>query len=154
MEVQLIIRGICCLLPGVPGCTDNISITSVVGRFLEHARIYLFGRGEGETVYIASADLMTRNLNRRVEIACPVYDPQARQMLKWILETQLRDSVKASRMLYDGSYNRKHSAVAFDSQAYFMTESPHIPAAPKAEKPGLGQRAKQFLSKKLAFYQL
>ena len=154
VEVQLIIRGICCLLPGVPGCTDNISITSVVGRFLEHARIYLFGRGEGETVYIASADLMTRNLNRRVEIACPVYDPQARQMLKWILETQLRDSVKASRMLYDGSYNRKHSAVAFDSQAYFMTESPHIPAAPKAEKPGLGQRAKQFLSKKLAFYQL
>lgn len=66
----------------------------MVGRFLEHARIYLFGRGEGETVYIASADLMTRNLNRRVEIACPVYDPQARQMLKWILETQLRDSAK------------------------------------------------------------
>ena len=150
VEVQLIIRGICCILPGIPGYTDNIHITSVVGRFLEHARIYLFGRGEGETVYIASADLMTRNLNRRVEIACPVYDPQAKQMLKWVLDTQLRDSEKASRMLADGSYSRKHSAAAFDSQAYFMEESPHIPAAPRAEKPGLRERARAFFQKKLA----
>ena len=144
VEIQLIIRGICCILPGIPGYTDNVHITSVVGRFLEHARIYLFGRGEQETVYIASADLMTRNLNRRVEIACPVYDPQARQMLKWVLDTQLRDSEKASRMLSDGSYSRKHSTVVFDSQSYFMEESPHIPAAPRAEKPGLRERARAF----------
>lgn len=152
VEVQLIIRGICCILPGIPGYTDNIHITSVVGRFLEHARIYLFGRGEDETVYIASADLMTRNLNRRVEIACPVYDPQARQMLKWVLDTQLRDSKKASRMLSDGSYSRKHSAAAFDSQAYFMEESPHIPAAPKVEKAGLRERAKQFFKERWKDY--
>lgn len=152
VEIQLIIRGICCILPGIPGYTDNVHITSVVGRFLEHARIYLFGRGQGETVYIASADLMTRNLNRRVEIACPVYDPQARQVLKWVLNTQLRDSKKASRMLSDGAYSRKHSAAAFDSQAYFMEESPHIPAAPKAEKAGLRERAKQFFKERWKDY--
>ena len=68
-EVRLIIRGICCILPGVPGYTDNIHITSVVGRYLEHARVYVFGRGEQGAVYLSSADLMTRNLDRRVEIA-------------------------------------------------------------------------------------
>lgn len=136
VEIQLIIRGICCILPGIPGYTDNIHITSVVGRFLEHARVYLFGRGDRESLYIASADLMTRNLNRRVEIACPVKDPQAKAMLKWLLSAQLRDTAKASRMLPDGSYSRKHGAETFDSQAYFMEESPHIPAVRHTEKPG------------------
>lgn len=79
VEVQLIIRGICCILPGISGDTENIHVTSVVGRFLEHARIYLFGRGDSAEVYISSADLMTRNLNRRVEIACPVYGPRLRE---------------------------------------------------------------------------
>ena len=82
VEIQLIIRGICCILPGVPGETENVHVISVVGRFLEHARIYLFGRGDSAEVYISSADLMTRNLNRRVEIACPVYDPRLREQLK------------------------------------------------------------------------
>ena len=130
VEVQLIIRGICCILPGISGDTENIHVTSVVGRFLEHARIYLFGRGENTEVYISSADLMTRNLNRRVEIACPVHDPQLRDQLKWILDTQLRDTAKASWMLPDGTYCRKHSAVPVDSQDSFLRQSPHIPVEP------------------------
>lgn len=126
VEIHLIIRGICCILPGISGYTENIQVVSVVGRFLEHARIYLFGRGERARVYVSSADLMTRNLNRRVEIACPVYDPILQDRLKWLLDSQLRDTAKASFLLSDGSYSRKHSAVSFDSQAYFMEQSPHI----------------------------
>lgn len=116
VEVQLIIRGICCILPGVAGETENVHVTSVVGRFLEHARIYQFGRGADAEMYIASADLMTRNLNRRVEIACPIQDEALRAELRWILDAQLRDSAKASLVLPDGSYCRKHSAEPFDSQ--------------------------------------
>ena len=104
VEVQLIIRGICCILPGVPGQTEHIHVTSVVGRFLEHGRIYQFGRGENAGIYISSADLMTRNLNRRVEIACPVHDARLREQLQWILDSQLRDTAKASLLLPDGSY--------------------------------------------------
>ena len=128
VEIQLIIRGICCILPGISGETENIHVTSVVGRFLEHARIYQFGRGESAACYISSADLMTRNLNRRVEIACPVHDACLRQRLQWILDTQLRDTAKASLLLPDGAYCRRHSAAPFDSQAYFMQHSPHLPA--------------------------
>lgn len=140
VEVQLIIRGICCILPEIPGDTDNIHITSVVGRFLEHARVYLFGRGTEAQLYISSADLMTRNLNRRVEIACPVWDAQARDQLKWLLSAQLRDTAKASRMLSDGSYSRKTSAAPFDSQAYFMEQSPHVPASASEEPHGFRER--------------
>ena len=134
VEVQLIIRGICCILSGVAGETENIHVTSVVGRFLEHGRIYQFGRGENAEYYISSADLMTRNLNRRVEIACPVHDMLLREQLKWILDSQLRDTAKASLLLPDGAYCRKHSAVPFDSQDYFMQQSPHIQAEP-SKKP-------------------
>ena len=130
VEVQLIIRGICCILPGVTGETENIHVSSIVGRYLEHARIYQFGRGGSAEFYISSADLMTRNLNRRVEIACPVRDAQLREQLQWILDSQLRDTAKASLLLPDGSYCRKHSAVPFDSQEYFMQQSPHIAAQP------------------------
>ncbi len=140
VEVQLIIRGICCILPGVTGETESIHVTSVVGRFLEHARIYQFGRGESAEFYISSADLMTRNLNRRVEIACPVHDAQLRKQLQWILASQLRDTAKASLMLPDGTYCRKHSAVPFDSQDYFMQRSPHTPAEPRKATPKLIQR--------------
>ena len=142
VEVQLIIRGICCILPGVSNDTENIHVTSVVGRFLEHARIYQFGRGEGAAFYISSADLMTRNLHRRVEIACPVYDPQLREQLKWLLDSQLRDTAKASALLPDGSYCRKHSAVPFDSQDTFMQQSPHIPAEPIKAPAGIVKRLK------------
>lgn len=140
--MQLIIRGICCILPGISGDTENIHVTSVVGRFLEHARIYLFGCGDSAEVYISSAYLMTRNLNRRVEIACPVYDPRLREQLKWILDSQLRDTAKASSLLPDGSYCRKHSAVTFDSQDTFLHQSPHIPAEPAHAPTGFAKRLK------------
>lgn len=143
VEVQLIIRGICCILPGATDETENIHVTSIVGRFLEHARIYQFGRGGNAEFYISSADLMTRNLNRRVEIACPVLDMQLREQLRWILNSQLRDTAKASLLLPDGSYCRKHSAVPFDSQDYFMHQSPHIPAPSCKEAPKLIQWMKR-----------
>ena len=143
VEVQLIIRGICCILPGVTGETEHIHVTSVVGRFLEHAHIYQFGRGDAAEYYISSADLMTRNLNRRVEIACPLQDAFLQEKLKWILNSQLRDTAKASLMLPDGSYCRKQSAVPFDSQAYFMQQSPHIPAQPRNETRKLMQWLKR-----------
>ncbi len=148
VEIHLIIRGICCLLPGIAGYTENVHIVSIVGRFLEHARIYLFGRGEDAAVYISSADLMTRNLNRRVEIACPVYDPTLRRKLKWLLDTQLQDTAKASFLLSDGSYSRQYSTVLFDSQAYFMEQSPHIPQELSPPKQTLVQRLKRFLQQR------
>ncbi len=120
VEVQLIIRGICCILPGVPKYTENIHVNSVVGRFLEHSRVYLFGKGDDALMYISSADLMTRNLNRRVEIACPINDPRLRCQITWMLEAQMSDTAKASIILSDGTYCRKSSANAFDSQAFFM----------------------------------
>ena len=145
VEIQLIIRGICCILPGVAGETEHIHVTSIVGRFLEHGRIYQFGRGDEAEYYISSADLMTRNLNRRVEIACPVHDMLLREQLQWILDSQLRDTAKASLLLPDGSYCRKHSAVPFDSQDYFMQQSPHIPAESSPKPVKLPQLLKQLI---------
>lgn len=143
VEIQLIIRGICCILPGISGYTNNVHITSIVGRYLEHARIYLFGRGEDERFYIASADLMTRNLNRRVEIACPITDPYLKGQLKWILQSQLRDTAKACFIMSDGSYGRKCGADMFDSQAYFMEHSPHVPVnEAEIDKEGVADRLK------------
>ena len=149
VELQLIIRGICCILPGIPEKTQNIHVTSIVGRYLEHGRIYQFGRRENAKFYISSADLMTRNLNRRVEIACPVYDTQLREQLQWFLESQLRDTAKASVLLTDGSYCRKHSAVPFDSQDYFMQRSPHVPAEPVREPQTLTRRLKKWMERLL-----
>ena len=138
VQVQLILRGICCLRPGIPARTENIHVTSIVGRFLEHGRIYCFGRGREAVVYIASADLMTRNLNHRVEIACPVYDQQVREQLLWILHTQLEDNVKASSLLPDGSYCRKVNTLApCDSQEVFMKTSIHRPEPQAARPEGL-----------------
>lgn len=145
--VQLIIRGICCILPGVTGETENIHVTSVAGRFLEHGRIYQFGRGDDAEYYISSADLMTRNLNRRVEIACPVHDMRLRKQLRWFLEAQLHDTAKASLLLPDGSYCRKRSPAPFDSQAYFTQGSPHLPAQPVKAPPRLLQRLKALVKR-------
>lgn len=107
VTVEMIIRGICCLLPGVPGKTENITVTSIVGRFLEHSRIYVFGRGENEKMYISSADLMTRNTERRVEIACPIDNPAVRARLHDILFAMQHDTVKARVLQPDGSYQKK-----------------------------------------------
>lgn len=107
VRIRMIIRGICCLLPGVEGYTDNIYITSVVGRFLEHSRVYCFGCGDDMKMYISSADFMTRNLNRRVEVACPVKSPRIRKTIMEILELMLEDNVKGRIIGSDGLYERK-----------------------------------------------
>ena len=107
VRVEMIVRGICCLLPGIPGFTENVTVTSIVGRFLEHSRIYVFGRGAEEKMYISSADLMTRNTTRRVEIACPIDSPEVRARLHEILSAIQRDTVKARMLHSDGTYGRK-----------------------------------------------
>ena len=125
VPVDLIVRGICCILPGVPEKTERIRVLSIVGRFLEHARVYAFGKGEGARVYISSADLMTRNTERRVEIACPILDRGIRERLLEILRTQLSDSEKARRMLSDGKYERVIAAEAgqVNCQEAFLREA-------------------------------
>ena len=107
VRIEMIVRGICCLLPGIPGRTENISVISIVGRFLEHSRIFVFGRGSGERMYISSADLMTRNTSRRVEIACPVDSGEVRARLWEILYAAQRDTVKARVLQPDGTYRKR-----------------------------------------------
>ena len=104
--VSLVVRGICCLVPGVPGLTENITVISIVGRFLEHSRIYSFGQEGEERVYIASADLMTRNLEKRVEIAAPVLDPDVKKRVLSILALVESDNVKARRLDSHGAYHK------------------------------------------------
>lgn len=104
VTVRLNIRGICCLRPGVPGLSENITVISIVDRFLEHARIFHFHHGGDERVFISSADWMTRNLNRRVELLVPVDDPRARDRLLSILDIYFQDTFKASRLQPDGTY--------------------------------------------------
>ena len=105
VKVVMNIRGICCLLPGVSGHTENITVFSIVGRFLEHTRIYRFGRGNSAKLYISSADFMTRNMQRRVEIACPIENEAARKKIFWIIDTYLSDNVKARIMDSEGKYH-------------------------------------------------
>jgi polyphosphate kinase len=109
VKIQLIVRGMCCLRPGVPGVSDNIEVTSIVGRFLEHSRIYRFRNGGAEETYLGSADIMQRNLDRRVEVLFPVRQANlCDRIQQQILATYLSDTVKARRMNSDGTYSRKH----------------------------------------------
>jgi polyphosphate kinase len=111
VRVILQVRGICCLRPGIPGVSENITVTTLVGRFLEHARIYYFRNGGEEEVFLGSADLMPRNLDRRVEVLFPVEDPRIRRTITdTLLPAHLRDNVNARRLLPDGSYERVKSA--------------------------------------------
>ena len=126
VEITMNIRGICCLRPGVPGLTDHIRVFSIVGRFLEHPRIFAFGVGKDIQLYIGSADLMTRNTCRRVEIACPVHDPEVRRRIIGYIELFCSDNVKARNMLMNGCYvpvPRSEGAPAIDSQAELMAEA-------------------------------
>ena len=121
VRIDLIIRGICCLVPGIPSKTDNITVTSIVGRFLEHSRIYCFGDGPLRRLYIASADIMTRNQTRRVEIACPVESRELREWFSSYLDLLLSDNVKARRMLPDGSYiPLPAGGEPVDAQGYYL----------------------------------
>ncbi len=123
VKVDLQVRGICTLRPGIPGISDNISVTSIVGRFLEHARIYYFYNNGDEEIFIGSADMMQRNLDRRVETLFPIEDPALKQAVKHILEVHLRDTAKARRMLPDGSYERiqpPEGEMPMDSQQWMI----------------------------------
>ena len=119
VKIDLLVRGICCLRPGIPGVSDTIRVTSIVGRFLEHSRIFYFRNGGDEEIYLGSADLMPRNLNRRVEVLFPVGDHDLRRRVRDILAVYLSDNVKARRMHPDGTYKRlarPDGQVPFNSQ--------------------------------------
>ena len=128
VRVDLIVRGICCLLPDVPGRTERITVTSVVGRFLEHSRIYSFGEGPLRQVYVSSADIMTRNQERRVEIACPVESEELREFLADYLERLIRDRVKGRRLLPDGTFARETEGPAEDTsvQQFYLNHPPRL----------------------------
>lgn len=124
VKIECVIRGISCLVGGVPGVTENIHIRSIVGRFLEHARVYIFGVGERRCVYISSADFMTRNTVRRVEVAAPVLDEKIRNKILDIFKIQMSDNVKARIQQPDGSYKKQEiSQSALNSQEYFYSQS-------------------------------
>jgi len=106
VEIKLIIRGICCIIPGLPGKTENIEVTSIVGRFLEHHRIYCFGTGDDAKIYLSSGDLMTRNTEKRVEIAFPVDDSGLKDEIRNMMEVMLSDNVKARKINTAGDYER------------------------------------------------
>ncbi|MDQ1523894.1 MAG: polyphosphate kinase, partial [Pyrinomonadaceae bacterium] len=124
VKIDLIVRGVCMLRPGVEGLSETITVRSVVGRFLEHSRVFYFANGGEEEFYTGSSDWMPRNLNRRVEVVAPVHDASLRRHLKdVILAAYLRDNVKARRLLPDGSYERIRPAEGeekFDSQLHFL----------------------------------
>ena len=127
-QITMVIRGICCILPGIGGKTDNITITSIVGRLLEHSRIYAFGEGPEMKLYISSADLMTRNQTRRVEIACPVLDPDIRKMLLDYMDLLLSDTAKGRQMKSDGTYTPIYAAKdKTDSQDLLLRHAPKLP---------------------------
>ena len=148
VRTDMVVRGICCILPGIPGETDNIRIVSIVGRFLEHSRIYCFGEGESERMYISSADFMTRNTQRRVETACPIYDSAVRAKLHRIMDVCLADNVKARELHADGSYGPVHSgAERIDAQLTQMDWALDAEAEPEppAEREGaLGRMFRRF----------
>ena len=141
-EVELFVRGICCLRPGVPGRTEHISVRSIIGRYLEHERIFVFGRGEAQEVFIGSGDLLERNTMRRIEAFTAVTDPSARAEVLEVLSAMRRDNRQAWIMQPDGSYIRPEGAgEPFVSQAYLHTyfagrtvEKPAPPAPPQPRK--------------------
>ena len=120
VKIEMIVRGICCLIPGVKGYTENIKVVSIVGRFLEHSRIYRFGTKEREKIYIASADFMTRNTIRRVEVAAPVLDERLKERVDWMFETMMNDDEKGKCMTSAGSYvDRNINDEKLNSQEIF-----------------------------------
>ena len=106
VKIDLIVRGICCLRAGIPGLSENITVRSITGRFLEHSRIFYFLNEGHDDLYMASADWMPRNLNRRVELLFPIEDPDCRARVKEVLDVELADTVRASFLSPDGTYHK------------------------------------------------
>lgn len=143
VKVDLIVRGICCILPGVPGYTDNLTVSSIVGRYLEHPRIFCFGTGADQKIYIGSADMMTRNTEKRVEVACPVLDDAVRRQISYYMDAMLADNVKARVLQSDGTYKKKPiTEHRVNSQERFMKEAVHAArsAGASQKKKGLRER--------------
>jgi len=149
VKIDLIVRGICCILPGVPGYTDNLRVTSIVGRFLEHPRIFCFGAGSDQKVYIGSADMMTRNTEKRVEVACPVYDERVKAQLIQMLKIMLADNTKARALQSNGVYIKKDKGTAkVCAQEYFMKEAVTV-KRPKVEKEeNISDKLRKFFRKR------
>lgn len=126
VKIELIIRGICCIRPGIPGISENITVTSIVGRFLEHSRIFWFHHNGNNSLYLSSADMMTRNMIKRVEILFPIYAPDIKKRIQRIMMTQLEDNQKARIQDSNGKYHYKenhNSDVLINSQEVFLNES-------------------------------
>lgn len=124
VDINLIVRGICCIIPKVEGLTENIKVVSIVGRFLEHSRIYSFGQGDEQKLYISSGDMMTRNTENRVEICCPIEDRIIKQKINSIIDIILKDNVKSRELEKDRVYRYRHiGEIPINSQEIFMEES-------------------------------
>ena len=153
VEIELVIRGICCLIPGIEGETENIKVVSIVGRYLEHARFYIFGRNEEQRVYISSADFMTRNTIRRVEVAVPIYDNQIKERVYKYFKTQINDNVKGRVLQSNGSY-KKQKQDDFDTinaQQIFFDEA--YKNAPKTEaEPSVRKKNKSIFKRVLSLF--
>lgn len=148
VKVDLIVRGICCILPGVEGYTENLTVTSIVGRYLEHARIFSFGTGNEQKIFIGSADMMTRNTENRVEVACPIYDNAIKDRLNHLLDVMLADNVKARKMLSDGTYVKKEkNGEDICAQNIFMGEAIRAKEEEVKEELSLIERLKRFFLK-------
>jgi len=128
VKIDLIIRGICCLKVGIPGVSENITVRSIVGNFLEHSRIYYFENGGNPEYYLSSADWMPRNLERRVEILFPILEKNLQEKVRHILDCQLKDTLKAQILQPDGTYDKidKRGKVLFGSQAFFADEAANL----------------------------
>jgi polyphosphate kinase len=133
VKIDLLVRGICCLRPGIPGISENIQVISVVGRFLEHSRIYYFRNGGEEEIYLGSADLMPRNINRRVELLFPLEGPELiRHVRDDILGLYLSDTVQGRQMQSDGAYVRRHAEPgkrSVNAQAKLVKQAVSAPAS-------------------------
>lgn len=148
VHIEMIVRGICCLLPQVENETENIRITSIVGRYLEHPRIYIFGRDADEELYISSADFMTRNMDRRVEVACPVYSAAARKKIHRLIQLELEDNTKARQMRSDGSYRTvTYGKTPIDAQQILMDDALESALSTTSVKSRLFSRLKRLLKK-------